>query len=288
MEQPNSPNNINFKHSAEVLLFFSCQCYRQSKFMQRSFALASCLAILVFAHELFQHLAFEIAQFKTVYGIYGGSVLTPFATASICNIFAPRRIMQILDALHRIVSANELYLNVPNSEHTFNKTVNRTVILAGWSFSMVVALRWMERPFYSTDTLSILVLLLELYRHYLIVYMVYLIDLARHILGVSSVRGLEHSRARKLNEHQSIRALSTIRLIHLEICEVVKQINGHFGWVFIAIFFEAFINTARSIYKIIIYFYDSEGSRRLVLRKYYPLICIFYQQPIALVPCIIY
>lgn len=106
MEQPNSPNNINLHHRAEVLLFFSCKCYRQSKFMQRSFALVSCLAILVFAHVLLQHLAFEIAQFKTIFGIYGGLVLAPFATASIRNIFAPRRIMQILDALHRIVSAN--------------------------------------------------------------------------------------------------------------------------------------------------------------------------------------
>lgn len=141
---------------------------------------------------------------------------------------------------------------------------------------MAVALRWIEKPSYSTNTLSIFVLLLDLYRHYLIVYMVYLIDLARHILGVSSVRGLEHSRARKLNEHQSIRALSNIRLIHLEVCEVVRQINGHFGWVFIAIFFEAFINTARSIYKIIIYFYDSEGSRRLVLRKYYTHVFAYF------------
>lgn len=268
MEQQKFSNNINSRHPVEVLLFFSCKCYKQSKFLQRVFTLITLLANIVFVHILFEHLAFEMAEFKTVFGIYGGLVLIPFSIACIPNILAPRRILDILDTMYQIVSANELVLNMSNSEYNFHKTINRTLIQAVFSFFIAVALRWVETPFYSTNSLSGFVLSLDFYRHYLIVYMAYLIELVKHILGLSSVRMLDHSKARKLNEHQMIQALSKIRLIHLEIWEIVKQINGHFGWTFIAIFFESFINSSRSIYKVIVYFY-ADGSRHMVLRKYH-------------------
>lgn len=224
--------------------------------------------ILVSIDVLYDHLNFEVAEYGTVFGIYAVLVLAPVMSAFINNFLAPHRVFEIIDSIDCVLLNSGIDLSRINTEHKFFKVINRNIAQTLCSFGILVASRYINRPFYTTSNLNIVVMILYFYKHYVILQSVYLIELSKLCLALLSTRMLEYGQIKKMNQHQMIMALSKLKLMHLDVWEIIHRINSHFGWTFIAMFFEAFINASRATYLLIICFYDFEESRHTVLRKY--------------------
>lgn len=271
MKEPHPTTPPTFHHPIATFLFISRKSVRYSKIKHSIFSIICFVAVLWSTEVLYDHLVFEVAEFKTVYGFYSGISLVPAITALIQSLILPHCLPEIVDRIDSVLLASGIDLNLLNTEHNFFNVINHNILQTLFSFIALIASRFLNRPFYTTTALNIVVMILSFYKHYVILQCVYLIEMSKLNLCLLSKRMLEHKKLKKLNEHQMITVLAELKVMHLNVWEIIHRINSHYGWTFIAMFFEAFINASRATYILIILFYDFEGSRQKVLRKYYLL-----------------
>lgn len=276
MDTPKMKPDIIYHHRIAKLLFILCKFTNRSKFRQYALSLINLLILLACIDVFVDHLVLEQAKYKTVFGLYSVLILGPALSVFISNLISPYGTTEILNSIDTVFMSNELRQGKESIEHTFTRTITWHIINITLSFIVLIVSRWIDRPFYSmNNSLSFVVIFLNFCKNVTILQCVYLIEMSKMILELLSLRMLEHSQIKKLNEHQMMQVLIKLKRIHLSVWEILNRINKHYGSTFIVIFAEAYINASRALYILFIYFYDFEGSHHVVLRNYNLFLSIF-------------